>query len=63
MTQRADQPPFVHLHLHTQYSLLDGAIQIPEPALFALGSADPPSLIGAVAFLGLMISPQLKMRI
>jgi hypothetical protein len=22
--------PFVHLHLHTEYSLLDGAIRIPD---------------------------------
>jgi DNA polymerase-3 subunit alpha len=30
MSRSPDQPPFVHLHLHTHYSLLDAAIRIPE---------------------------------
>ena len=34
-----DQPRFVHLHLHTEYSLLDGAIRIDRliPRVKALG--------------------------
>jgi len=30
MTKAKPQPPFVHLHLHSHYSLLDATIQIPE---------------------------------
>ncbi|MBV8300513.1 MAG: DNA polymerase III subunit alpha, partial [Candidatus Dormibacteraeota bacterium] len=30
MTDTASQPPFVHLHTHTEYSLLDGAARIGE---------------------------------
>ena len=26
----AEQPPFVHLHVHTVYSLLDGAIRLKD---------------------------------
>src|SRR3989338_9553668 len=48
---------FVHLHLHTQYSLLDGAIKIPtliERAKFfempAIGVTDHGNLFGALEF-------------
>ena len=49
--------PFVHLHLHTQYSLLDGAIQI-DPlfararalGMPAVGMSDHGNLFGAVEF-------------
>jgi DNA polymerase-3 subunit alpha len=30
MTRSAATPPFVHLHLHTHYSLLDSSIRIPQ---------------------------------
>ena len=30
MTENAPSAPFVHLHLHTQYSLLDGAIRFDD---------------------------------
>ena len=30
MSRRSEAPPFVHLHLHTHYSLLDAAIRIPD---------------------------------
>ena len=32
MSRRSEAPPFVHLHLHTHYSLLDAAIRIPDLA-------------------------------
>jgi DNA polymerase-3 subunit alpha len=32
MSRRSETPPFVHLHLHTHYSLLDATIRIPELA-------------------------------
>ncbi|WP_457644327.1 DNA polymerase III subunit alpha [Persephonella sp.] len=48
---------FVHLHLHTHYSLLDGAIKIPELAQKALeygykavGMTDHGNIFGAVQF-------------
>ena len=51
-------PPFVHLHCHSHYSLLDGASQIPElvSAVKALGMpavalTDHGNLYGAVEFL------------
>ena len=49
--------PFVHLHLHTQYSLLDGAIKIDplfarakELGMPAVGLTDHGNLFGAVEF-------------
>ncbi len=48
---------FVHLHVHTQYSLLDGAIRIPdlmttvsEHGMPAVGMTDHGNLYGAVDF-------------
>ena len=48
---------FVHLHLHTQYSLLDGAIRIPdlmkraqELGLPALAQTDHGNMFGAIDF-------------
>ncbi|GIW83113.1 MAG: hypothetical protein KatS3mg105_4920 [Gemmatales bacterium] len=52
-----DTPPFVHLHLHTHYSLLDGAIRIPElmrkckdHGMNAVAITDHGNLYGAVEF-------------
>ena len=55
--------PFVHLHLHTQYSLLDGAIQL-DPLVAraralgmpAVGMSDHGNLFGAVEFQGEVVS-------
>ncbi|MCF7800115.1 DNA polymerase III subunit alpha [Candidatus Babeliales bacterium] len=48
---------FAHLHLHTEFSLLDGAIKIPELLKFskeqnwqALGISDHGNIFGAVTF-------------
>ena len=48
---------FVHLHLHTEYSLLDGAIKIPdlintakEQNWKAVGISDHGNIFGAVKF-------------
>ncbi len=48
---------FVHLHLHTEYSLLDGAIRIPDLVNFAkaqnwkaIGMSDHGNIFGAVKF-------------
>ena len=50
-------PPFVHLHLHSHYSLLDGAIQIPDLAkqvarmgMPAVAITDHGNIFGAVQF-------------
>ncbi len=50
-------PDFVHLHVHTQYSLLDGAIKIPdlmsrvnELGMGAVAMTDHGNLYGAVDF-------------
>jgi DNA polymerase-3 subunit alpha len=53
----SDAPPFVHLHVHTQYSLLDGAIRI-DPLLQkasefnmpALAITDHGTMFGALEF-------------
>ncbi len=49
--------PFVHLHLHTEYSLLDGAIRIPdlmkkavELGMPAVAMTDHGNLYGAIEF-------------
>jgi DNA polymerase-3 subunit alpha len=49
--------PFVHLHLHTQYSILDGAIPIPQlmqwvaaQEMRAVAMTDHGNLFGAVEF-------------
>ena len=51
------ETPFVHLHLHTQYSLLDGAIKIDrlfdrakELQMPAVALTDHGNLFGAVEF-------------
>ncbi len=51
------QRPFVHLHLHTQYSILDGAISIPklmqrvaDDGMPAVAMTDHGNLFGAVEF-------------
>ena len=53
----AHTPPFVHLHLHSQYSLLDGAIRIEdlvakakEYSMSALAITDHGNMFGAVEF-------------
>ena len=50
-------PEFVHLHVHTQYSLLDGAIKIPdlmkrvsEMGMTAVAMTDHGNMYGAVDF-------------
>src|SRR5664279_4279472 len=50
-------PPFVHLHLHTQYSLLDGAIRLEdviakskENSMPAIAITDHGNMFGAVEF-------------
>ncbi|MDR3578393.1 MAG: DNA polymerase III subunit alpha [Oryzomonas sp.] len=50
-------PPFVHLHLHTQYSLLDGAIRVEDLVhkaedyhMPALAITDHGNMFGAVEF-------------
>src|SRR6476620_8065660 len=49
--------PFVHLHLHTEYSLLDGANRIPEVmqkakeyGMPAVAMTDHGNLFGAIEF-------------
>ncbi len=49
--------PFVHLHLHTQYSLLDGAIRLDdlfekvvEYGMPAVAMTDHGSMFGAIEF-------------
>ena len=49
------EAPFVHLHVHSEYSILDGACRIPELAqraaeleMPAVGLTDHGSLAGAV---------------
>ncbi len=51
------QPSFVHLHTHTQYSLLDGAIRLPdlmarakELGLASVAMTDHGNMFGAVYF-------------
>jgi DNA polymerase-3 subunit alpha len=53
----AKQEPFVHLHLHTQHSILDGAIQVPQLmervaslGMPAVAMTDHGNLFGAVDF-------------
>ena len=50
-------PPFVHLHLHTEYSMLDGAVRIPQLmrkvsdcGMPAVAMTDHGVLYGAVQF-------------
>ncbi|MEK7871316.1 MAG: PHP domain-containing protein, partial [Nitrospirota bacterium] len=52
-----DQEDFVHLHMHTQYSLLDGAIQIDHVlseakkyGMTALAITDHGNMFGAIDF-------------
>jgi DNA polymerase-3 subunit alpha len=57
MSRRSETPPFVHLHLHTHYSLLDAAIRIPDLAaqvsrlgMPAVAVTDHGNLFGAFQF-------------
>jgi DNA polymerase-3 subunit alpha len=57
MSERSEAPKFVHLHLHTHYSLLDAAIQIPDLAaqvsrlgMPAVAVTDHGNLFGAFQF-------------
>jgi DNA polymerase III subunit alpha len=52
-----ETPPFIHLHLHTQYSLLDGAIRVEDLVhkaedyhMPALAITDHGNMFGAVEF-------------
>src|SRR5215470_10670616 len=52
-----DTPPFVHLHCHTHYSLLDGASRVPELVqrvsslgMNACAITDHGNLYGAIEF-------------
>src|SRR6516162_2387685 len=67
--RRADMPDkqFVHLHLHTDYSLLDGAIQIKplakrieELGMPACGMTDHGNMYGAISFYHAMKSRGIK---
>jgi len=56
-TANSDLPPFVHLHLHTQYSLLDGANRLEdlldkakEYSMPAMAITDHGNMFGAVEF-------------
>lgn len=58
---------FVHLHLHTQYSLLDGAIRIPDVItrardykMSALAVTDHGNLFGAMEFYSLVQTAGIK---
>ena len=57
MSRRSEAPPFVHLHLHTHYSLLDAAIRIPDLAqqiaklgMPAVAVTDHGNIFGAFQF-------------
>ncbi|HHQ48418.1 MAG TPA: DNA polymerase III subunit alpha, partial [Acidobacteria bacterium] len=57
MTRRTQAPPFVHLHLHTHYSLLDATIRIPRlveqvaaAGMPAVAVTDHGNLFGAFQF-------------
>jgi DNA polymerase-3 subunit alpha len=57
MIRSADPPPFVHLHLHSHYSLLDATIRIPELAtqiagmgMQAVAVTDHGNIFGAFQF-------------
>jgi DNA polymerase-3 subunit alpha len=57
MSRRSEVPPFVHLHLHTHYSLLDSAIRIPDLGaqvsrlgMPAVAMTDHGNLFGAFQF-------------
>ncbi len=57
MTRAKDVPPFVHLHLHTHFSLLDSTIRIPElvqqvaaAGMPAVAITDHGNLFGAFQF-------------
>jgi DNA polymerase-3 subunit alpha len=59
--------PFVHLHLHTQYSLLDGAIKhgplfsrVRDLAMPAVGMTDHGNLFGAVEFYEAAVQARVK---
>jgi len=59
--------PFVHLHLHTQYSLLDGAIRhgplfarANELAMPAVGITDHGNLFGAIEFYEAAVAARVK---
>ena len=58
---------FVHLHLHTQYSLLDGAIKIPDLVkrahdlhMPAMAITDHGNMFGALEFYSKAISSGVK---
>jgi len=57
MSRGADQSPFVHLHVHSHYSLLDATIRIPELAgqvaslgMPAVAITDHGNIFGALQF-------------
>ena len=61
------KPEFVHLHLHTEFSLLDGAIKhgplmdrIVEDGARAVGVTDHGNLFGAVGFYDAAVKRELK---
>ncbi len=67
MTRRPAGPSFVHLHLHTHFSLLDGAIQIPrlarrlgELGMPAAAITDHGNLFGAFQFHRAMLDQGLR---
>jgi len=60
-------PDFVHLHVHTQYSLLDGAIrieallaQVKDFGMGAVAITDHGTMFGAVEFYEMAIRDGIK---
>jgi DNA polymerase III subunit alpha len=64
---KADSPPFVHLHVHTEFSLLDGAIRVDrmlkkasEFGMESVAITDHGNMFGAVEFYSQAIKAGIK---
>ena len=67
MSRPSETPPFVHLHLHTHYSLLDAAIKVPDLTkqvaslgMPAVAVTDHGNLFGAFQFHGAAIAAGIR---